>query len=513
MYAKVISCNVMGINGVKTYVEADSSNGFPGFVMVGNLSNSVKESAERVMTALKTKEVYLPSKKVTINISPADLKKDGTQYDLSICIAILKSLKIIDNDKIDNYAFLGEINLDGQVVGVRGMLPMVSELKNSGVEGVFIPEDNYEEASLVEDIDIIPIKSIDQIIEGLKDKNEINLNRNKNNNIYFTDNEEELDFQDVCGQDFLKRAVEVAVAGYHNILISGTAGSGKTMIAKRIPSIMPDLTREEAIEITKVYSIAGKLKNGGHLINKRPFRAPHHSIPLNSLIGGGQYPLPGEISLASEGVLFLDELPLFPKSCIETLREPLEEKYITIARLRGTFIYPAKFMLVGAMNPCPCGHYPDRNKCKCKISDIMRYQKSISKPLLDRIDICAESRMLEYKELTTDGKSEPSKNIKDRIVRARNIQKERFKLYKNIRYNSEMSTKEIKKYCKISDDDNEYLKRIYKMKNLSARSLHKLLKVARTIADIDGKENINREHLIEAVSYRGMEERWLADEG
>lgn len=512
MYAKVISCNVMGIRGIKTYVEADSSNGFPGFVMVGNLASSVKEASDRVRTALKTCKIYLPSKKVTINIAPADIRKDGTGYDLPICIAILKSLNIINNNIIDDYAFIGELNLDGKLVGVSGILSMVTELKKEGMKGVFVPRDNDEEARLVEGIDVVSCDNLKEIILGLKDKNAINI---KKKIIKHNENKEEiekLDFSDISGQNYLKRAVEVAVAGYHNILISGSAGTGKTMIAKRIPSIMPDLTREEAIEITKVYSIAGKLRSGGRLINKRPFRSPHHSIPLNSLIGGGQYPLPGEISLASEGVLFLDELPLFPKSCIETLREPLEEKCINITRLRGTYEYPAKFMLVGAMNPCPCGHFPDRNKCKCKITDIRRYQKSISKPLLDRIDICAESSMIDYKDLTSDNKEESSIDIKKRVEKARDIQKDRFKLYKNIRYNSEMTSKEIKKFCKIDKEDDEYLKKIYKMKKLSARALHKILKVARTIADIDGSIDIKREHLVEAVSYRSVEERWFLDE-
>lgn len=509
MYKKVFSATLRGINGMLTEVEADSSNGLPSFSMVGNLSGSVKEAGDRVRTALKNSEIDIPAKKVTINIVPADIRKDGTNFDLPIAVAILKSLEIIDSDFIDDYAFLGELNLNGDVVSVRGVLSMVTCLKENNIKGVFIPKSNEKEALIVEGIDIIPVSSLKELISIISDeKNFRSVKRPSiDKSIFQKKNSYQIDFSDVNGQKYLKRAIEVAVAGFHNIIISGPAGTGKTMIAKRIPTIMPDLTIDEAIEITKVYSIAGLLNEDNNIVLNRPFRSPHHSISLTSLIGGGVYPRPGEISLASNGVLFLDELPLFQKNTIETLREPLEDKQITVTRLQGAFSYPANFMLVAAMNPCPCGFYPDRNKCNCSVVAIERYQRSISKPILERIDICAESSSLKFNEITSDSENEKSKDIKERIIIARNIQKERFKNYKKINFNSQMGSKEIKKFCSINDDDYEYLKKIFYMNKLSARTYHKILKVARTIADINQSEEIKKEHLVEACSYRKLEEK------
>lgn len=507
MYSKVISCTLVGINGIKTIVEADSSNGIPHFSMVGNLSASVKEAGDRVRTALKNSEIDTPAKKVTINISPADIKKDGTGYDLPIAVAILKSLEIIDNPLVEEYAFIGELNLFGDILSVRGILSMVSELKASGVKGVFLPSENEQEAIVVNGIDIIPVSSLRELLLILKDEESfVNAKRAKQNN-QDDDTLYPFDFSDVHGQILLKRAIEIAVAGFHNILMSGPAGTGKTMVAKRIPSIMPDLTKDEAIEITKVYSVAGLLEKNGHLVTKRPFRSPHHSISITSLIGGGIYPRPGEISLASNGVLFLDEIPLFSKYAIETLRQPLEDRFITITRLQGTFSYPANFMLVAAMNPCPCGYYPDRNKCKCSEVAIERYQRGISKPILERIDICAESSPIKFDEITAEIKSESSVEIKKRVCAARLIQKERFKNHKKVRFNSQMTVIDIKKYCALDDEEKEYLRTIFKVKKLSARTYHKLLKVARTIADLAGSEKIMKQHLAEAANFRGLEEK------
>ena len=508
MYAKVISCGIIGINGILTFVEADSSNGLPSFSMVGNLSSSVKEASDRVRTALKNSNIDIPAKKVTINISPADIRKDGTSYDLPIAVAILKSLEIIKNDYIENYAYLGELNLSGEIIGVRGILSMVSQLKEEGVKGVFVPKVNLEEALVVEGINVIPVSNIIETIDIINNNEFENRIERKNIDLtkYIND---QLDFKDINGQIALKRACEVAVAGFHNIIISGPAGTGKTMIAKRIPSIMPDLTLNEAIEITKVYSIAGYLTNG-KLETKRPFRSPHHSISITSFIGGGVYPRPGEISLASQGVLFLDEIPLFSKAAIETLRQPLEDKFITITRLKGSFNYPANFMLVAAMNLCPCGHYPDRNKCKCSEMAIERYQRGISKPILERIDICAETSNIKYNEIAYEMKNETSKSIRERVIKARNIQTERFKNFEKINFNSQMGINEIKKFCKLNDEDSDYLKKIFNIKKLSARTYHKILKVARTIADIEGSENIKKTHLVEASNYRGLEEHIYA---
>ena len=507
MYSKVLCSTVRGINGVLTYVEADSSNGLPNFLMVGNLASSVKEAADRVRTALKNSNVEIPAKKVTINIAPADIRKDGTAFDLPIAVAILKSLKIINNKLIDEYGFIGELNLSGEIVGVRGILSMVSGLKENGVKGVVVPKANEQEALVVDGIDVVSVENITELIEILSSE-ELFLKKTRPIFKKVVDvNDYQVDFADIEGQSLLKRAAEVAVAGFHNIIISGSAGTGKTMIAKRIPTIMPCLSLEEQIEITKIYSVAGELSNK-HLITRRPFRNPHHSISITSLIGGGIYPRPGEISLASCGVLFLDELPHFSKSAVETLREPLEERKIVISRLQGSFQYPANFMLVAAMNLCPCGHFPDRNKCNCSEMAIERYQRSISKPILERIDICVESSPIKFNELScSNSNAEKSETIRKRVEECRKIQKERFKNYKNIHFNAEMTTKEIKKFCNIGNEEKEYLRRIFNVKKLSARTYHKVLKVARTIADLSKTDDIKVEHLIEACSYRSLEDK------
>ena len=509
MYSKVLCETLRGINGVLTYVEADSSNGLPNFLMVGNLASSVKEAGDRVRTALKNSNVEIPAKKVTINIAPADIRKEGTAFDLPIAVAILKSLEMVSPsvcEIIDEYAFIGELNLNGDIVGVRGILSMVSGLKDQGIKGVVVPKINEQEALVVDGIDILSVDSITELlfilssVENFKTFERPHFNEIKDVNDYG------VDFSDINGQTFLKRACEVAVAGFHNIIISGSAGTGKTMIAKRIPTIMPGLTIDEAIEITKVYSVAGELRNNS-LMTVRPFRHPHHSISITSLIGGGVYPRPGEISLASNGVLFLDELPHFSKMAIETLREPLEEKSICISRLQGSFSYPANFMLVAAMNLCPCGHFPDRNKCNCSEVAIERYQKSISKPILERIDICVESSPIKFSELSGNGGGEKSEVIRKRIEECREIQKERFKNYKNIKFNSQMTTKEIKKFCEVGSEEKEYLRKIFNVKKLSARTYHKILKVGRTIADMAKSDAIKIEHLVEACNYRSLEDK------
>lgn len=514
MYSKVNSCSIVGMNGIPTFVEADCSSGIPGFVMIGNLSSNIKESINRVKSAFKNSGIELPYTRVTINIYPADLKKDGACYDLPIALSILKSLEII-NDEVDfsEYGFIGEIGLNGELVAVKGVLSMASAFRDKKFKGIVLPKDNEQEALVIEGLDVIGLSSVTELIDLLSSKEKFdNFERPKPMTLKIENENYDVDFADVAGQAFLKRATEVAVAGNHNIIFSGPAGTGKTMIAKRIPTIMPPLSRAEDIEISKVYSIAGLLPKDKPLISKRPFRSPHHSITVQSLIGGGVFPRPGEISLASGGVLFLDELPLFSKAAIETLREPLEDKNITLTRLKGLYEYPANFMLVSGMNPCPCGFYPDRNKCKCSQSQIRQYQRGVSKPILDRIDICAESSPVKFEEITGTSSGEKSFAIRERIIKARKIQEERFKNHKGIKYNANMNTRDIKKYCALGKDEEEFLKEVFKVKKLSARTYHKVLKVARTIADLDNSENIKVEHLSEAASYRGLEERLFSGE-
>ncbi len=509
MYSKVNSCSVVGMNGIPTFVEADCSSGLPGFVMVGNLSANIKESINRVKSAFKNSGIELPYTRVTINIYPADLKKDGAGYDLPIALSILKSLDIINDDvDISEYGFVGEMGLNGELVSVHGVLSMASAFKENKFKGIVLPKDNEQEALVIEGLDVIGLTNIADLIDLLSSKDKFeNFQRPMPIEVKKENDNYDVDFADVAGQAFLKRATEVAVAGNHNIIFSGPAGTGKTMIAKRIPTIMPPLSRQEDIEISKVYSIAGLLPKDKPLISRRPFRAPHHSITVQSLIGGGVYPRPGEISLASSGVLFLDELPLFSRAAIETLREPLEDKNITLTRLRGLYEYPANFMLVSGMNPCPCGFYPDRNKCKCTPTQIRQYQRGVSKPILDRIDICAESSPIKFEEMTSKADAERSEVIRERIIKARKIQEERFKNERSIKYNSSMNTKDIKKYCVLGKEEEEFLKKVFKTKKLSARTYHKVLKVARTIADLAGSNDIKIEHLSEAASYRGLEER------
>lgn len=503
MFSKTFCGLVMGIDGIVIQVEADVSDGLPMFSMVGYLSSSVREASERVRTSLKNSGYYLPPKRITINLSPADLRKDGTAFDLAIALAILQSIGIIQEEKLNKTLIIGELSLNGDVVSVNGILPMVHCAYENDFKQVIVPVKNVKEASIINEIKVVGVanlfEAINYINNGIENNcnEEISINSSSN---YFENTIKENDFCYIKGQRTLKRGVEIGVAGFHNILLTGVAGAGKTMIAKAIPTIMPPLTFKEKLEITKIYSVSGKL-NENHLISNRPFRAPHHSVSSSGLIGGGKIPKPGEVSYAHNGVLFLDELPEFSKSTIELLRQPLEDKKINITRNYASFTFPSDFMLVSAMNPCPCGCYPDMNKCICNPYEIKKYQNKISKALIDRIDLNLQVGNVKYEDIFIDKLEEKSADIQERILVATKIQKNRYK-DAGIYFNSQLDSKGIKEYIELGIKEENLIKEMYKSKQLSARGLYRILKVARTIADLEESEKININHINEALFFR-----------
>lgn len=506
MISLLHSASVQGIDACLIDVEIDISSGLPVFSIVGLPDTSVKESRDRVVSAIKNSGFDFPTKKITVNLAPADIKKEGGAFDLPISLGILASSGIIEKKTLQNFCAIGELSLDGKLRPVKGILPIVLSLHKFGITQVIVPEKNKNEACVAKDIEIYPFNDLKDVIRFLKKETVVTPYKQDNISIQNSSTKTSIDFSDIKGQFFAKRAAEVACAGGHNMIMVGPPGSGKTMIAKRIPTILPSMSFEESVETTKIWSVSGLVQAGESLITNRPFRSPHHTTSSVALIGGGSYPKPGEVSLAHNGVLFLDELTEFRRDVLEVLRQPLEDKIVTVSRAKNTLSFPASFMLIASMNPCPCGNYGSDKECTCNPYQVKRYRSKISGPLMDRIDIQVEVPALKIDEITSNQTvtNETSQQIKERVIKARNIQYERFK-GKNIYCNAQMGPKEIKKYCVLEEKAGLMLHNAIEKLGFSARAYDRILKVARTIADLAGSEIIQTNHIAEAIKYRNLD--------